>query len=553
MGRYDEARGRLRDGARAGPALLRGGLQPGLARTRTAATSRRRSAATAGARAVAGLRRRALQPGRRAGPLGPRGRRDRALAALPRARRRQSVGAHRARAPRSARAAGRSEGPRNADEESCSSGAAGASTRWPGRSPRARWSSTLWAAPGNPGIARHARCVRSRRSTTHDGLVRLRRRPRALDLVVVGPEAPLWPASPTGCAAAGLAVFGPGAARGGDRGLQGVRQGADGRARDPDRALRDLRRSRRRRAAYCRELGAPLVVKADGLAAGKGAIVCRRRSTTPTRRSPQCMERRAFGAAGATRRRRGVHARRGGVLLRARRAARRRSAARRRAGSQDRLRRRPRPQHRRHGRATRPWPRPRRARCRSASWRRSCARRWPRSRPEGAPYRGVLFVGLMLTARRTRRWSSSTAASAIPSARRDGARAGGDLVPLLARGRPRRAPGRPRHAVAERGRGLCERRLRRLSRNVSRRGFRSRGVEAAEARPGVQVFHAGTATNDGHARDRGRAGARRDARSPSSRTRRSRPRMTAVRRDPLRRHALPDATSGDGRWGRARA
>src|SRR5262249_57872616 len=49
---------------------------------------------------------------------------------------------------------------------------------------------------------------------------------------------------------------------------------------------------------YCREIGAPLVVKTDGLAAGKGAIVCPT-LTEAEAAVAQCMEQRAFGAAGA--------------------------------------------------------------------------------------------------------------------------------------------------------------------------------------------------------------------------------------------------------------
>ncbi|PYN11172.1 MAG: phosphoribosylamine--glycine ligase, partial [Candidatus Rokuibacteriota bacterium] len=56
---------------------------------------------------------------------------------------------------------------------------------------------------------------------------------------------------------------------------------------DPDRARR-----------YCRALGAPLVVKADGLAAGKGAIVCRSLEEADAAIA-ECMERKAFGASGA--------------------------------------------------------------------------------------------------------------------------------------------------------------------------------------------------------------------------------------------------------------
>src|SRR5262249_8848500 len=50
---------------------------------------------------------------------------------------------------------------------------------------------------------------------------------------------------------------------------------------------------------YCRELGAPLVVKADGLAAGKGALVCRTMGDAD-RAVALCLEERRFGDAGGT-------------------------------------------------------------------------------------------------------------------------------------------------------------------------------------------------------------------------------------------------------------
>jgi len=49
---------------------------------------------------------------------------------------------------------------------------------------------------------------------------------------------------------------------------------------------------------YCRDVGAPLVIKADGLAAGKGAIVCRTLEEADAAIA-ECMERRTFGLSGA--------------------------------------------------------------------------------------------------------------------------------------------------------------------------------------------------------------------------------------------------------------
>ena len=84
--------------------------------------------------------------------------------------------------------------------------AAGASTRWPGSSRRARAWSALIAAPGNPGIAAHARCLPVK-DTAVDELVHLAREERP-DLVVVGPEAPLAAGLADRLRAAGFAVFG---------------------------------------------------------------------------------------------------------------------------------------------------------------------------------------------------------------------------------------------------------------------------------------------------------------------------------------------------------
>src|SRR5262249_57445300 len=65
---------------------------------------------------------------------------------------------------------------------------------------------TLIAAPGNPGIARHAQCV-AIGVDAHEALVDLARRER-VDLVVIGPETPLVAGLADQFAAAGLAVFG---------------------------------------------------------------------------------------------------------------------------------------------------------------------------------------------------------------------------------------------------------------------------------------------------------------------------------------------------------
>jgi len=154
---------------------------------------------------------------------------------------------------------------------------------------------TLIAAPGNPGVARHAQCVPIG-VDMHDELVTFARRER-VDLVVIGPEAPLVAGLADRFAAAGLAVFGPSARAAAIEGSKAFAKDLMRRYGIPTARFAtfdDAEGARR----YCREIGAPLVVKTDGLAAGKGAIVC------PTLTEAEaavalCMEQRAFGAAGA--------------------------------------------------------------------------------------------------------------------------------------------------------------------------------------------------------------------------------------------------------------
>ena len=125
------------------------------------------------------------------------------------------------------------------------------------RSPRL---AELHAAPGNPGIARHARCHPGR-SEDVDGLVELCRAFR-IDLAVVGPEAPLVVGAADELRRAGVAVFGPGAAAARIEGSKSFAKEVLQAAGVPTAARLD-------------EARAPCVVKADGLAAGKGVFVCR--------------------------------------------------------------------------------------------------------------------------------------------------------------------------------------------------------------------------------------------------------------------------------------
>ena len=130
----------------------------------------------------------------------------------------------------------------------------------------------LVAAPGNPGMARHAACV-AVSVDDYDGVVRLAERERA-DLVVVGPEVPLVAGLADRLRDKGFAVFGPGARAAAIEGSKAFSKDLMARHGIPTArfdTFDDPARARR----FCRELGTPLVIKTDGLAAGKGAMICR--------------------------------------------------------------------------------------------------------------------------------------------------------------------------------------------------------------------------------------------------------------------------------------
>jgi len=154
----------------------------------------------------------------------------------------------------------------------------------------------LVAAPGNPGIARHAACV-AVSVDDHDGLVRLADKERP-DLIVIGPEAPLVAGLGDRLRAGGFAVFGPSARAAAIEGSKAFSKALMARHAIPTarfQTFTDAARARR----FCRDLGVPLVVKTDGLAAGKGAIVCQTLAEADEAIAA-CMERREFGTSGTT-------------------------------------------------------------------------------------------------------------------------------------------------------------------------------------------------------------------------------------------------------------
>ncbi|HTO81285.1 MAG TPA: phosphoribosylamine--glycine ligase, partial [Methylomirabilota bacterium] len=153
----------------------------------------------------------------------------------------------------------------------------------------------LYCAPGNAGIAEEAACVAVAAGDVA-GLVQLARRER-IDFVVVGPETPLVLGLVDRLADAGIKAFGPSAAAAALEGSKafmkdlcakyGIPTAAYGRFTDAAKAK-----------AFIRTRGAPIVVKADGLAAGKGVIIAAGAAEAEAAVDAM-LGARQFGAAGA--------------------------------------------------------------------------------------------------------------------------------------------------------------------------------------------------------------------------------------------------------------
>jgi phosphoribosylamine--glycine ligase len=152
----------------------------------------------------------------------------------------------------------------------------------------------LYAAPGNPGIAEEAELV-ALDIADHDAVRRFCL-DRAIDLVVVGPEAPLVAGLADDLRAAGIRVFGPSKAAAQLEGSKGFTKDLCARFNIPTGAYRRFSALEPAKA-YVHEQGAPIVVKADGLAAGKGVTVA---MTLPEaiEALEACFD-GSFGAAGA--------------------------------------------------------------------------------------------------------------------------------------------------------------------------------------------------------------------------------------------------------------
>jgi phosphoribosylamine--glycine ligase len=154
--------------------------------------------------------------------------------------------------------------------------------------------SKLYCAPGNPGIEAFAECV-AIPVTDLNGLVAFAK-DKKIDFVVIGPEGPLVAGLADRFEAAGIRALGPSA-------KAAMLEGSKGYVKDlceevgiPSGRYRRFHDAARAKA-FAGTLGLPVVIKADGLAAGKGVIIAETKEDAA--RAIDDMFDGAFGAAGA--------------------------------------------------------------------------------------------------------------------------------------------------------------------------------------------------------------------------------------------------------------
>jgi phosphoribosylamine--glycine ligase len=156
--------------------------------------------------------------------------------------------------------------------------------------------SKLWCAPGNPGIAQVAECV-GIGVMDFPALVAFAQ-DNGVDLVVPGPEAPLVAGITDAMEAAGIACCGPSRAAAQLEGSKTFTKEICDAAGIPT-ALWERFDDAAAARAFIRRRGAPIVVKADGLAAGKGVVVAATEAEALAAVDAM-MDARAFGEAGAS-------------------------------------------------------------------------------------------------------------------------------------------------------------------------------------------------------------------------------------------------------------
>ncbi|MAS86580.1 MAG: phosphoribosylamine--glycine ligase [Micavibrio sp.] len=150
---------------------------------------------------------------------------------------------------------------------------------------------TLYASPGNPGIAQHAECI----SLSNDKLVSFCKT-ADIDLVIVGPEQPLVDGVADLLTAAKIPVFGCSQKAARLEGSKAFMKDMLNAAKVPTAfygRFTDIEKA----TAFIHKNGAPIVVKTDGLAAGKGVIICETIEEAITAASDM-LSGESFGTAG---------------------------------------------------------------------------------------------------------------------------------------------------------------------------------------------------------------------------------------------------------------
>ncbi|PLX99704.1 MAG: phosphoribosylamine--glycine ligase, partial [Desulfuromonas sp.] len=154
----------------------------------------------------------------------------------------------------------------------------------------------VYCAPGNPGIAQQAECV-SIAVDDLDGLLAFATE-NGVDLTVVGPELPLTLGIVDRFKAAGLTIFGPDAKGAQLEGSKVFCKDVMAKYGVPTAAYGTFV-EREDAVAFVRQHGAPIVVKADGLAAGKGVVVAQSEAEAIEAIEASLVD-GAFGDAGRT-------------------------------------------------------------------------------------------------------------------------------------------------------------------------------------------------------------------------------------------------------------
>ncbi len=152
----------------------------------------------------------------------------------------------------------------------------------------------LWCAPGNAGMAQEAECV-ALDIANHQAVIDFCKANR-VDFVMVGPEAPLAAGIVDDLAAAGFKAFGPSKAASQLESSKGFTKDLCQANNIPTAAYQRFSDAAKAKA-YIRQMGAPIVVKADGLAAGKGVVVAM--TIAEAEDAIDMMLGGGFGAAGA--------------------------------------------------------------------------------------------------------------------------------------------------------------------------------------------------------------------------------------------------------------